>query len=310
MIGIVILNYIKWEDTEKCIKSIINNEKNKNYHIYIVDNNSPIKIPEYLKAIVNENNFITFIENKINGGYNAGNNVGILRAIKDGCKEILVSNSDIVFKKNSITNMKSYLDQNENVGIVGPKIYLPNNKIQMINMGTRTGLKEKYMYLLKKTPFSFFVKDFLNKYCALRNDLKTPFKVHAVSGCCFMISHKCVKDIAPFDEKVFLYHEEVILGELMEKKGFDTYYLTNSEVVHEHGQSTKHLRAFAYTCFVESEIYFLKKYSAQKSYKILPLYIIRSSKYLIQCIKSEDFRNNFRKYFYNTTKALIKKQEA
>lgn len=310
MIGIVILNYIKWGDTEKCINSIIENEKNINYQIYIVDNNSPVKITDSLKKMILNYDFITFIENKINSGYNAGNNIGIAKALKDGCEEIVISNSDIVFKKDSIFKMKNYLDNNKQVGIVGPKIYLPDNKIQMINMGTKTGLKEKYMYLLKNTPLKFMVKNFLKQYCALDNKLQVPFKVHSVSGCCFMASKDCIKEITPFDENTFLYHEEIMIGEKMEEKGFFTHYLTSSEVIHEHGQSTEGLKAFAYTCFVQSEIYFLKNYSKQKNYRIFPLYIIRSGKYVHNCLKNKDFRENFSKYIINTTNTFFKKQEA
>jgi len=124
-----------------------------------------------------------------------------------------------------------------------------------------------------------------------------------------MISNECINEIGLFDENTFLYHEEVILGEVMNQKGFDTYYLTDSVVIHEHGQSTKDLKAFAYTCFVESEIYYLKKYMNENNFKILPLYLIRTIKYILQCLKSKDFRRNFKSYVFKTTYSLFHKDK-
>ena len=40
MTGIIILNYNSFECTLRCVQSILKNEKNDNYKIYIVDNAS------------------------------------------------------------------------------------------------------------------------------------------------------------------------------------------------------------------------------------------------------------------------------
>lgn len=305
MIGIVILNYINWKDTANCIDSINASGLNINYHIYVVDNASPIEPDEEVKLKFEVGN-ITYIKNKENKGYSYGNNVGIRRAISDGCDKILITNSDIVFKRNSISTMSEYLDEHKSVGIVGPKVYLPSGGVQEINMGVRTGLKEKYMFILRKSIFKHFIKEFLIAFTCINQDLSKPFKVHAVSGCCFMMSEECVKEITPFDENVFLYQEELIIGIAMEDKGFETVYLTDSEVTHFHSQSTKHIRAFAYSCLVESEIYYFRRYLGTNSIKLLPLYLIRLFKYLFLATKDDDYRKNFILFWNKTMYQLLR----
>lgn len=304
MVGIIILNYVNWNETIKCIESIKQNENKCNYHIYVVDNASPIPTPEEIKQYYNEPK-ITFIQKKENDGYSAGNNVGIKQAILDGCKEILIANSDIIFNKDSIYNMKKFLNENREVGIVGPKVFTPEGHLQKITFAVKTDLKGKYKYLLRKTIFSPMVKSYVDKFSARDKDLTKPFEVHSVHGCCFMMSANCVKDITPLDENTFLYQEELIIGITMEEKGYKTVYLPDSEVVHAHGQSTKHIKAFSYICLVESEFYYFKKYLKTSFIALFPLYLIRTLKYLVMSFKSKDFRENFIRYFKRTFKTIL-----
>lgn len=305
MIGIIVLNYINWNDTLRCVNSILNSEVKVKYKIYIVDNASPNTCKSEIENLFKDEK-IEIIYNDKNNGYSSGNNIGIIKAIEQGCKQILISNNDVIFKKDSIYNMYSFLEKNSYVGIVGPKIYTENGEIQAINMGIKMSLKGKYLNIMNKTIFKFLSKKFMNKFCISTENLEGNFEVFAVSGCCFMISEKCVKDITPFDENTFLYEEENIIGCCMEEKGYKTVYNTESEIVHLHGKSTDNIKAFSYICFVESELYYCKYYLKSSKIKIIPLYLIRSSKYILEMIRNEDYRQNFKIYLKKTLKMLLK----
>lgn len=305
MIGIVILNYNTWDETYKSILSVFDSEVDEGYYIYLIDNDSKVPMPQYISDLLKHPQ-IKYIRSEKNLGYSGGNNIGVKIALEEGCDEILIANNDIVFKKDSILKMKQYLRENKNVGIVGPKVYLPDGSIQEINCGIKMGKKEKYMYLLKKTPLKFLVKDFVKKFNALDKDLSKPFIVYAVSGCCFMMSRQCALKITPFDEETFLYEEENIIGVRMENLGYSTVYCTDIEIVHEHGQSTKHMKAFSYSCFVESELYYFKKYLKGSLIEVFPLYTIRTLKYLLHCLDKRDYRKNVPNYFSKTLRRLFR----
>lgn len=302
MIGIVLLNYNSWDQLDDCIESIYKVARNLNYRIYVVDNNSSIAPSAEMRNKLKGKN-ITFVENDENKGYAAGNNVGINLALNDNCSHILISNTDVIFHEDSIENLAKYLDNNNQVGIVGPKIYNSAGEKQPVGRCFKTGIKEKYLintpmrHLFKKLSNSFYCKD---KNC------DEIVAVHAVSGCCFMMSYRCAKDITPFDENTFLYEEELIIGINMEKKGYLTHYIPYSEITHAEGQSTKEIKSFSYRCFVESELYYCKKYLDAKLIQIIPLYLIRTVGFLKRASSNKDFRASFWKYLKGTMKSMVK----
>lgn len=303
MIGIIILNYINWDDTEKCLRSIISTTYNIKYHIYLIDNASSNQIPGQIINLLDIEN-ITFIQNKKNVGFSAGNNVGIKRALEDECDDILIVNNDVILLKDSILDMHNYLKQHIQIGIVGPKILNLDGSIEIPSMLIKTGLKEKY---LVNTPLRY-ISNYASKnfYCP-KSDFDKTFKVYAVRGCCFMMTRKCATDITPFDENTFLFEEELIIGINMEKKGYITMYYPKSTVIHAHGQSTKIARAFSFICFVQSEIYYCKNYLHVCLIRILPLYVIRTLSYFIRSFKYKDYRKNGLLYIKETFKYLFRK---
>jgi len=200
--------------------------------------------------------------------------------------------------------MIDYIRDNPETGIVGPKILDSRNTVQRASLAVRTGLREKY---LTRTILRIFARA-LNKAYYASCAATSPLEVYAVSGCCFIISRSCAKALSPvFDENTFLYEEELILGIRMEKAGFKTVYLPKSVVFHYHGSSSKHVKAFAFTEFVKSEIYYCKSYLNANVFKVLPLYLIRISSYILRSFTSKDFLKGFPKFFGQTIPRLFSK---
>lgn len=297
MIGIVILNYNSWELTIDCVESILqsSNEDKDEIKIYIVDNQSTSPMPQLFKEMLKKSN-IKYIVARENKGYSAGNNLGIKEAINDKCAYIMISNSDVIFHPHSISTLKKHLKNNRDVGIVGPKIYLPDNTIQDIDMLVKTTLNAKYKNIFKKTPFRYLIPKSY-EFSKDKNNLTESFEVHSVSGCCFMMNSDAFEYLYPLDETPFLYEEEVIIGIKMEELGLKTMYVIEAEITHFHGKTTQDLKAFSYIEFVRSEIYYLREYMRNSSISITPLIFIRFMKYLVNCLKYKDYREYFFVFF-------------
>ncbi len=301
MIGIIILNYISWSDTEQCILSIFKASNMNPYHIYLVDNNSPNK-PDIKFNRLLRSNKITFIKSPLNRGYSAGNNIGVKAAIKDNCSEILISNSDVLYYDNSIDRLIESLYSNSDIGIVGPMI-IYHGKPQYITRHCKTELKQKYLattrlrHLFPRTSRLYYGKDL------------GPYKksyVHDVSGCCYVMSRECAEKITPFDENTFLFEEELIIGIRVSEIGLKVLYDPSISVIHNHSGSTNHVKAFSSICGIKSEIYYCKTYLNASFFTIFPLYCIRTMTYLKRMIKEKDYRKNFKKYLIETFRCLIK----
>lgn len=298
MIGIVLLNYNEWDITIKCIESI-RETCICDYRIYLVDNCSIVPKTEEFVIFLKKSNDIFFIENKRNAGYSAGNNLGILKARQDLCNYILISNNDVIFKADAIETMKCFLERNSDYGIVGPMIYTSDGMLQEINMGCKMNIWGKYKYILRKTPFSFLTKKYVEKFHAQDKDLKIPFDVFAVSGCCFMVAMCAFDALFPLDENTFLYEEENIIGCRMENAGLKTCYNTNCQIIHMGEVTTRHFSSFGYGCMVESEIYYCTQYLHVNMMCLIPLIGIRSIMYFIYYGK-----NGYRDYQKKIINAL------
>ena len=278
MVGIVILNYNTWLMSKNCIISI-RNTTSIPYKIFLVDNASSKEMPEEIEKLLDSKD-IVFIKNDVNKGYSAGNNVGIKAALEEGCNEILITNNDVIFEIDTIEELQKFLKNHREVGIVGPRIHLSNGDLQEFNMACEMTLAGKYKYLMRRTIFSPFVKRFVDDFHAEGKDKNSDIEVYAVSGCCFMFSEECVKQMYPLDENTFLFEEENILGNRMKQAGYKTFYHGGAMVYHIHSASTSECSEFAYMCFVKSEKYYCKRYLKANLLQILPLYMIRMFIYI------------------------------
>jgi GT2 family glycosyltransferase len=304
MLGIVILNYNTWDQTLKCVKSLLPTINSEDMNVYIVDNNSKVDVPMELMQYVIKFKKIRIIWNQTNGGYNAGNNVGIAQALHDGCDYILISNNDILYEYDTIDRMIDYMNLHKNVGIIGPKIIENDDKIQEIDMLITTTLAGKYKYLISKTILKKFVKKYLDSFSKSTDNLGAPFLVSSVSGACFLISRECCNLVYPLDEYPFLYEEEIILGKILENSLFKTVYDTDVTVHHDHGATTKGVTAFTFTEFVRSEVYYFKRYDKKSMVKIAPLYFLRLTQFVVRCLKHKEYRKNFKRFILRTYESI------
>ena len=126
--------------------------------------------------------------------------------------------------------------KNKNVGIAGPKVLDMHGIIQPSRCSMRTDMLE--MFQIYKAAKFFCRKKWSHYFCLDQNAEKSAYVYH-VSGCCFAMSHSCAIKVAPLDEGMVLYHEELILGRRMEKEGLRTMYEPKSVVFHRHGATAK-----------------------------------------------------------------------
>lgn len=251
--GIVIVNYNDYKTTKRLIDNI------KDYKIFdkivIVDNKSSDNSLKELKKL--ENKRIVVIDSGENKGYSYALNVGCKYLI-DKYKEckIIVSNSDIIIQSENDIKDLFELVKGKNV-IVGPTIIEGNN----LNRGwivpkpmddvamNILGLYKKYQKRHLMYQDSYYNKDIS--------------KVGTVSGCFFAISSKHLEEMGYFDENVFLYYEENIMGVKTKDLEKNIIVANNIDVIHDHAVSIdKSLKRIKkYDILKNSQYYFEKTYN-------------------------------------------------
>ena len=228
-ISLIVLNYNDYETSIKYLETI------KNYtiinNIIVVDNHSTNNSYNILKKY--ESDRIKVIRTEKNGGYAYGNNYGIRYAKERYNPDyLIISNPDVFFEENIIELMNDFIEKNDDIGIISPKVR--NN--QTSNMPVAWKLPGYWQNV-----FSMLI--ILNKFLEKKNRYSENYFtgefsiVDVIPGSFFMIKSDVFYEINLFDEKTFLFGEENILAYKLNKKGYKNIVLNKIFYNHEHSAS-------------------------------------------------------------------------
>lgn len=263
-LGMCIVNYNDYKTTKRLIDNIINYKCLDK--IVVVDNKSTDNSLINLKKL--ESKKIKIIATNKNGGYSYALNVGCKYLIEE-FKEltIIVSNSDIIIdSENDLIELGKIVSDNRVV--VAPTIIEGNN----LNRGWK--IPKPTDDILQN--IFYFHRYFKKKIMYPDNYYhKKLSKVEVVSGSFFLINSKHLENINYFDDKVFLYYEENILGVKTKKAGKSMVVVNDIDVVHDHSVTIdKSLKAIKkYDILKQSQYYFEKYYNKANWLQLLLLKI-------------------------------------
>lgn len=223
----VILNWNTPILTVQCIDSLYKHLKNYSFQLVVIDNGSTDNSVEIFKKIQKKYNNIHLVINKTNLGFASGNN-----SAKSyfNTKFVVFLNSDIIFTNNSIIKAIEYLDSNPEIGLVAPKLVLPNSCTQPSVFPPQTitnAIKE----------FWFGHKG----YSLYSPTSDQPTEVWAIVGAVVILKTSFFKKIGMWNQKYFLYFEDLELCRQIRKYGKKIFYYPQSFLIHHHGQSGTHI---------------------------------------------------------------------
>ena len=232
-IGIVILNYKTYLDTERLVKKITSEECNHNLFIQVVDNASPNESYEYLSRNLRQENVNVYL-NDSNSGFAKGNNVG-LRLLKTFNPEyVLILNNDIYFDNSLFAKLIKTYESINGCGIIAPIQKLPNGKNERfysLDMPTfGMDLRSYTLFLSRKKNYWEYKEN--TQYSNIQ---ETPI----IPGCFIFIDYKLFESIGFFDESTFLFCEERFLAKKLYDIGKKNYILLDCSYIHDHSKTIK-----------------------------------------------------------------------
>nr|BFE95840.1 hypothetical protein GCM10020185_63760 [Pseudomonas brassicacearum subsp. brassicacearum] len=116
-VSVVVLTYNNLELTKACLDSLLTQSQYPNLEIIVVDNHSSDQTPAYLTAWAKGHPDRIVILNPDNKGFAAGNNLGLAAASGD---YLVVLNNDTVVTAGWIKGLIRHLQDNKEIGIIGP----------------------------------------------------------------------------------------------------------------------------------------------------------------------------------------------
>jgi GT2 family glycosyltransferase len=194
--------------------------------LYVIDN-SP---NDRLRGVCEEPR-VTYIVNDRNLGFGAGHNVALRESIKNAAYHVVL-NPDVHFEGGVLERLYEFALRRPDVGLVMPRILNPDGSLQ---------------YLCKKlpTPSDLILRRFLPgplrplmeervmRYELRDRDYTKSMSVPALSGCFMMLSCAALTEVGLFDERYFLYMEDVDLSRRIHQR-YATIYYPDVSIYHEY----------------------------------------------------------------------------
>jgi GT2 family glycosyltransferase len=190
---------------------------------------------------------LQLIRSRINTGFGGGNMIGVQYA---NAHYLAFINNDTVLKTDCLSILKTTLQENSSMGIVGGQSFKGNDT-----------------FLTSMDHFASPVREILGRKFLESIDCKRypkrkklydqPVKVDFVSGSFMLIKTHDFNGIGGFDTNIFLYYEETDLCKRLKCKGKYAYLVPSAQFIHYHGASTQ------------------KSIAIKKELKISLLYVLR-----------------------------------
>jgi GT2 family glycosyltransferase len=221
-VAIILLNWNTPVHTVNCIASLKDYCNEALFDIIVADNGSSDGSLSHLQLKYPD---LVFIDNKENLGFAEGNNVALRYSMNHNYTFSLVLNTDTVVDEDIVKKLTSHLDANLNAAAVQPAIYWLHNKTQIWNG------KGKFDKFLGKTVSITTKPD---------QPESAGYEIADwLTGCCMLIRNSALLKSGLFNQKFFLYFEDVDLSIRLSKAGFQLHYLPSCKMYHEAGVSAK-----------------------------------------------------------------------
>lgn len=220
--------------------------------VIIVDNASTDDSVLRLKSYISDN--IILAESAANHGYGAGNNLGI-RYAKEmlGADLALIANPDTLFSEHCIKELIRVLKRHKELAVIAP-VMTTDNRDEQLNI---PGSRMNNIYSPAAQPLRPWLHDLLSSgpisrriFTRILNYNESYFKdkscvyVDTVPGSLLLVDIEKFLEAGGYDEEVFLYEEELILGHELKAIGYKSALLLRQSYIHRHSSSiSKRYRA-------------------------------------------------------------------
>lgn len=229
-IGIVVLNYNGLENTLECLDSLKRiDKKGFNSEIIVVDNASTDGSAEALSKVKG----IHLINNLTNLGFCGGNNIGIKEALKRGASHVLILNNDVIVKEDFLSNLlKTKAD------ITSPKIYFAAGFEFHKSRYKKESLGKIIWYAGAKIDWQNIIGIHIGVDEVDHGQFSKSHQIDLATGACMLVKREVFEKIGYFDEKYFLYLEDMDFCVRAKKAHFKILFQPHATIWHKNATST------------------------------------------------------------------------
>lgn len=197
--------------------------------IYLIDNSPTKDLEKDFEGFEG----VEYVFTGSNLGFGRGHNIAIYKALEESGIH-LVLNADIKFDHGILLKMMDYMKNHNDVGLLAPKILNFDGSIQ-------------YSAKLLPTPINLIARRFI-PIGAIQDRLNYRYEfrfwkfdkiinVPYVMGCFMFLNLDAIREVGGFDERFFMYPEDIDLTRRIHEK-YKTLYFPETTIYHKHGKGS------------------------------------------------------------------------
>jgi GT2 family glycosyltransferase len=260
LVFVIVINYNGSKYLRTCFSSL-EKQTYRNYRIVMLDNASTDSSAEFTAK-----NFpkVSIIQTKENFGFAKGNNLAIKSALDQGADYIFLVNNDTEAEPNLLEKLVSAAESEESIGILGPAVFDLETKDSVLEMGMTV---DKFGYPL-----------------ALKSPSEKNARVFFISGCAMMVKSELFRKIGLFDEKYFMFAEDLDLCWRGRLSGYKIIVVEAAKIYHASGGSILggNIKGASYKTNVKRIFLrekntirtLIKNYGTSSLFRVVPFYVV------------------------------------
>jgi GT2 family glycosyltransferase len=176
-----------------------------NYKLYVIDNSPAKRIDRLL-----DDPRIEYIFNNGNLGFGRAHNIALKKSVQESHYH-LVLNPDVFFPANTLETIYQFMERNPEAGLVLPKVCNEKGEVQYLAKRLPNPL-DLVVRRINSRWLSFMFRHQLSRYEMRDRDYNQTFTAPFLSGCFMFVRTQTLCRIGFFDERFFLYMEDVDLS--------------------------------------------------------------------------------------------------
>jgi len=229
-LSVIIVNWNSVALLRQCLDSVFSSSSGCDLEVLVLDNASYDGSAEMVSR---EFPSVTFIQSDQNLGFAAGNNLAFQRSRGH---YVLFLNPDTEIVGDALQTMAAVLNTREDAGVVGPKLVDPDLTVQINCM-------RAFPTILNQLFDSSFSRRALGRFNfagikPVIEERSQPEEVEMLPGTCIMLRREVFDQAGRFNEKYFMYAEDIELNYRARAGGWTNYYVSNAAVIHHGGRSS------------------------------------------------------------------------
>ena len=228
VLGVVTVTYSPGETLERFLDSLTK-ATSRQVSVVLADNGSTDGAPQQAATRPG----VTFVSTGGNLGYGGGANRGV-SALPPEIEWVVVANPDIEWQPGSLDTLLDATSRWPRGGAFGPLIREPNGKVYpsarlLPSLGSGIG----HGTLGRLWPDNPWTRAYR------QSDTEVIERTAGwLSGSCMLLRRAAFDAVKGFDEKYFMYFEDVDLGDRLGRAGWQNVYVPSAEVTHIGGHAT------------------------------------------------------------------------